>query len=104
MNEKHIELIDRAWDVDSGFFFLLRDRNFSLSKGNEVLNALRGINIDNESEKISRETVRLIWHIPLFMNWQKENMESVLNEADYTLLYNLTEELQSEVMRLLGLP
>ena len=73
-NKDQIEIVSNSWGED-GFLGKLHDGNFNKEKFNELYAALRNIHFD-ENEDIDRETVRLIWFIPIYMNRLKGQFPS----------------------------
>jgi hypothetical protein len=69
MNDDHkeqLEIISNSWGED-GFLGKLREGIFNKEQFNELYAALRSLKFDEE-EVIDRETIRLIWFIPIYMN------------------------------------
>ena len=96
-----LEALDRAWDQDEGFLGMLRSGRFSESAGDQYLNLLSSIEIQ-EGERLHPDFVRLIWFAPIFIEWQTER--AVERGADKKQVRRLANLVRERVMELLGTP
>lgn len=101
--EELLQILKEAWDIESGFFFLLRSRKFDEKKGDIVLAALKKYKLENEN-LINKELITLIWYIPLFLEYQKQNLVEVFTEELYDKLSLLSDKMEGEVERILDTP
>ena len=101
MNEKLIEELNKCWDYDNGFFGQLKQRVFDRVLFDKVINILRDIHFGEEQEDIPRRLVSLLWYIPLFMEWNAENVLNQIPRGEYDNCKNLVE---NELERILGIP
>jgi len=90
--------LEREWDLDEGFLGQLRTGNFDSKAYRRLLETLTDI---QASSYLERDVVRLIWYIPIFMEWNKE---ITMNSLDSTTYGQATNSLQIEVERILGTP
>ncbi|MVM37925.1 hypothetical protein GO730_10495 [Spirosoma sp. HMF3257] len=94
--------LDQHWN-ELGFFGSLRVRELKFDLGQEVLAILSKVDFA-EIDHIPKKYVRLLWFIPLFMEWQGQRLpeyaeKSVIHE--YTVLQN---GISTEIERILGVP
>lgn len=95
-----MEILEKFWDLESGFFFLLREGVLNYEEGKELLRVLKNISFDDD-EYIPRDAVKFLWYIPTFLDFNKENVEDHNQYEDFLLLKASIEE---EVVRILELP
>jgi hypothetical protein len=100
MIQELIEQLESTWEVDTGFFYKLRQGIFDRNQFNEFLVLLKTISFEDD-EMISSRIVSLLWYIPLFMEWQKERVEKTISLEDYNIF---KQNIESELERILGLP
>jgi hypothetical protein len=101
MTEKLLEELDQCWDYDNGFFVQLKQRVFDRVLFDKVINILRDIHFGEGQEDIPRRLVSLLWYIPLFMEWNAENVLNQIPRGEYNNCKNLVE---NELERILGIP
>lgn len=101
--EKIVKALNESWAMETGFFYELRTLRFNPTKGKKLYKCLMSFNFGNQSE-VSKELVRLLWYIPLFMEYQKPTLKTVLKEIEYKKYVKLSNVIQGEVERLLGYP
>ena len=99
ITEEQVNKLDSSWDFDEGFFGKLRQGVFDDKLCDEFISLLYSIFIDDES--IPKHVVRLLWYIPLFMEWQKERVLANVSLVKYNL--NKTE-IENQLERILGIP
>jgi hypothetical protein len=97
-----IALIEKEWDLDSGFLGMIREGRFDREAHNRCKQALERIRLESKSEEyIPRRLVSLVWYIPLFMSWQTERVKSSIDIAEY---HRAANEFQTKVQEILGVP
>jgi hypothetical protein len=102
MNTKTtIENLEREWDFDTGFFGLLRKGELDTGSLNRLVKTLSVLDYDDH-DIVDRRVVSLLWYMPLFMGWQKENVEE--NGGDLADLESASNLVQNHVERILGIP
>lgn len=97
---KLIDELETEWDLDNGFFGVLRSGIFSNEKYQRLLGLLRAVEIDGEF--INRRLVSLLWYIPLFMSWQKERVLEA--DGDVQELESAINAISSILESKLGVP
>ncbi len=101
--ETAIMNISDAWDED-GFLGLLRyGRVYNQELGKEFLQNLQTLEFDS-IECIPKDTVRILWFIPLFLEWREMDLENVLEENEYKSFISLKNEITTHLEELFGLP
>ena len=98
-----IKKLDKAWEMEDGFFYEIRNRKLNLEKGVSLHRYLQIFQL-NEDTTISRKLVRLLWYIPIYLEYQKDTLKSVLDDRKYSEYVRLTNSIQAEIERLLGYP
>jgi hypothetical protein len=96
-----LEALDLAWDDEAGFLGLLRGGRFDSELANKYLSLLNSINIE-EGESLNGDFVRLVWFVPLFMEWQVER--AVEHGVERVNLNRWIDRIRERVMELLGVP
>lgn len=99
-----IELVQRleaCWEWDTGFFGQLRQGRFDVQMFSELIATLESIDY-GESSVIPRRIASLIWYMPIFMGWQKENIDGTASDLEF--FEKATNQVQESVERILGLP
>lgn len=94
-----IQHLEDAWSEENGVLFRLRMGYFDAVSGDDLLQMLRGINVD-EDEHLPRRAVSLLWYMPGFVRWQRERVEP----QDRTKLDRLETLITNELERILGVP
>ena len=94
--------ISNAWEAD-GFLGLLRHRIFNLQLGEDFLQALESITFDS-IDCIPKDNIRILWYIPLFMEWRELDLENILEENEYKKFVLLKSRIVSHLEEILGLP
>lgn len=64
--DKDIDALEKEWSPEDGFFWSLRQGQFSPGAFERALNTVSGIRID-EDAILPRRIVSLLWYIPIFM-------------------------------------
>lgn len=99
--EKEIEALESEWSPEDGFFWRVRQGNFSTGHFQRALKTLSAISIPEDAD-LPRRVVSLLWYIPLFMQWQVERVQETRGDvAAYT---KAITAMTNEVERLLGTP
>lgn len=96
-----LKALDSVWDEESGFLGLLGSGKFSSNLAEEYLKLLESIEVD-EGEPLHRDFVRLVWFVPIFMEWQVDR--SVEHGASRVELVNFVDLIRERVMEILGVP
>ena len=99
--EREIEALESEWSPDDGFFWRIRQGRFDHAKFQGALQKLAILSIAEEAE-LPRRLVSLLWYIPIFMQWQVEQVQE--NGGDATAYAKAITAMTNEVERLLGLP
>lgn len=77
MQEDVIRLLDPEWDLEQGYFGLLRASVYDKARAENVLSILRIAAKEPErSDMFERRFVELLWFMPTFMGWQLERMQA----------------------------
>ncbi|MFI9381438.1 hypothetical protein [Kutzneria sp. NPDC052558] len=96
-----LEALDSAWDDTSGFLGLLRSGKFLPELAEGYLRLLSSIEV-SEGEALHPDFVRLVWFVPLFMEWQVDrNVERGANKGE---LVNFLDLIRERIMEILGVP
>jgi len=95
--------LEMFWDLETGFFFKLRNSAIDLFEGEKLLSYLEGIDFSGESS-LDKEIVRLLWYIPLFMSWQFDRLSEIYARSEMNKYEELSNKISSEVERILGVP
>jgi len=99
--EREIEMLEAEWSPDGGFFWNLRQGDFSDRRAQQVLQVLSSIETSEET-CLPLRFVSLMWYIPTFMRWQTERVvEAGVEAGAYNRVVNA---FTSEVQRVLGVP
>ena len=98
-----IEKLEKEWELKTGFFGLLRSGTFDQERANKVISLLQTLaSQNNTSEVLDRRLVEVTWFIPVFMSWQRWQVEQAggdLGEFDSTL-----DAVVSLLHQILGVP
>ncbi|MEO1483651.1 MAG: hypothetical protein AAFU77_16195 [Myxococcota bacterium] len=96
-----VNVLQPEWDRPDGFFSKLRNGDFSASKGTELLELIRQLDLAEE-EPLLPDLIRNLWYLPLFCGWQ---LERVQEEGGATAgLNRFVDELTSILEEKLGVP
>ena len=96
-----LEALDLAWDQDEGFLGMLRTGRFSQLAGEQYLELLTSIEIE-EGVHLHPEFVRLVWFVPIFLEWNEER--AVERGADKVLVGQFVNLVRERIIELLGAP
>jgi hypothetical protein len=105
MNSKDaalIELLESSWDIDSGFFGLLRCGQYSEDSYKELLTILKQVPVDQDT--MPKRVVSLLWYMPMFLEWHREFLvtkAAIFSINDYDFLCT---EILNAVQDILGIP
>lgn len=101
MNVDHVRAdLEASWSAEDGFLFLLRTGSFDPTKAVDLLEMLRKINLDDDTNIVDRRLVSLLWYLPLFLSWQRERVEA----RDAAALAEIETQVCNQVERILGVP
>ncbi|WP_371479166.1 hypothetical protein [Kitasatospora sp. NBC_00315] len=98
--EELLELLDAAWDDESGFLGKLRSGQFDLDAGEAYVALLS--QIPQPGEMIDSRLVKLIWFAPMFIEWQMERAARGADEARQ--LTRIATQVHETVAGILGTP
>ncbi|MER5386938.1 hypothetical protein ABT040_43025 [Streptomyces sp. NPDC002688] len=98
--EELLELLDAAWDDESGFLGKLRSGQFDPEAGEAYVTLLS--RIPQPGEVIESRLVQLIWFAPMFIEWQMERATDGVDEVRQ--LTRLATQVQEAVANVLGTP
>jgi hypothetical protein len=99
--ETVIERIKKEWDIEDGFLGAVRYRNYYPDRLDRLVNVLKETAIQDEIY-VERELVRLLWFIPLFLEWQKPSFQNA--GQDPIILDTAINSVLEELYRILGVP
>lgn len=95
--------LEKEWELETGFFGLLRSGTFDQERADKLISLLQTLaSQNNTSGLLDRRLVELTWFIPVFMSWQRWQIEQAggdLGEFDSTL-----DAVVSLLHRILGVP
>ncbi len=94
--ETAITYLEAEWEEPQGFFYRLRQGEYSPQEAARVLEMLAAIGIDEEAP-LERRLVSLLWYLPLFSQWQRERVQEAgtsphVYEQFINKLTNILEE------------
>lgn len=96
----HADELEAAWsDENDGILYLIRTGIFDPAKAEAFLTTLKAVDLGT-SGSLDRRVVRLLWYLPLFLNWQRERPDPEIADA----LAKFEARVANEVERLLGVP
>ncbi|GAA1187569.1 hypothetical protein F4556_005667 [Kitasatospora gansuensis] len=98
--EELLELLDAAWDDETGFLGKLRSGQFDPAAGEAYVSLLS--RIPEPGEMIDSRLVQLIWFAPLFMEWQTERAAE--SEEESRQLTRIATQVQEAIEGILGVP
>ena len=99
--QKEIEALESEWSPDAGFFWRVRQGEFSSDAFQRALKKLSAMSIAENSD-VPRRVVSLLWYIPLFLQWQVERVQE--NNGDVAAYLGAITTMTNEIERLLGVP
>ncbi|WP_180686994.1 hypothetical protein [Streptomyces gossypiisoli] len=95
-----LELLDEAWDDESGFLGKLRSGKFDPDAGEAYVALLS--RIPPIGETVEARLVQLIWFAPMFIEWQMER--AAKNEDEHRQLTRIATQVHEAVSNVLGVP
>lgn len=95
-----LELLDEAWDDESGFLGKLRSGDFDADAG-EAYVSLHS-RIPPVGDTADSRLVQLIWFAPMFIEWQMER--AAKNEDEMRQLTRIATQVHEAVSNVLGVP
>ena len=99
--EREIEMLESEWSPDDGFFWRIRQGQFSMNSFHLALQKIADISVP-EDAALPRRLVSLLWYIPAFMQWQMERVQE--NGGDVAEYQGALGLMTTEIERLLGVP
>ncbi|MEM9103531.1 MAG: hypothetical protein AAGB12_14540, partial [Pseudomonadota bacterium] len=98
-----LSLLEKEWSMDNeqAFFVLLRERIFSESGFERVLDLLYSIDFSSQT-MIDRRWVALLWYMPIFIEQQMEGL--VYQGAKKEKLEHARCKIVNRLEEILGLP
>jgi hypothetical protein len=100
--DKEVDDIEAEWSREDGFFWCLRQGQFSEDKFNRTMEKLSNLSVADDDADIPRRLVSLLWYIPLFMQWQVDRVRET--GGDVTAYMRAITLATNEIERLLGVP
>jgi hypothetical protein len=98
-----INKLKAEWVMDSGFFALVGQGTFDDAGAARVRAVLAQIDF-GVSKGLDRELVTYLWFIPIFMAGNTETMDRVYGQRTFYEYLQVTDEFQTKIEQLLGLP
>jgi hypothetical protein len=95
-----LELLDEAWDDESGFLGKLRSGKFDQDAGEAYVALLS--RIPPVGETVEARLVQLIWFAPMFIEWQLER--ATKSEDEVRQLTRIATQVHEAVSNVLGTP
>ncbi|AKH82929.1 hypothetical protein AA958_12590 [Streptomyces sp. CNQ-509] len=95
-----LELLDEAWDEESGFLGKLRSGEFDPEAGEAYVALLS--RIPPIGETVETRLVQLIWFAPMFIEWQLERAAN--SEDELRQLTRIATQVHEAVSSVLGIP
>jgi hypothetical protein len=99
--QKEIEALESEWSPEGGFFWRIRQGQFSNDEFQRALKKVSAISIAEDAD-VPRRVVSLLWYVPIFMHWQVERVQE--NNGDVTAYSKAITTMTNEIERLLGVP
>jgi hypothetical protein len=99
--QNEIRAVESEWSPEIGFFWCIRQGQFTAPNFERALAKLSAISIAADAE-VPRRLISLLWYIPLFMRWQIERIQE--NGGDVAAYMKAITVITNEVERLLGVP
>jgi hypothetical protein len=101
--ETALTKLDQEWELETGFFGRLRSGFFNPQEVERILEILRAIEESVQGlEMLDRRLVELVWHIPVYMGYQRERVQKL--GGDIEEFDNAIDDIQAILDRILGLP
>jgi hypothetical protein len=96
-----VDRLDMEWAQDTGFLGKLRTGVLDREAYERFINLMQSIEL--EGDTIDRRLVKVLWFIPLYMEWQTERLErtSGISSIEYSRYQTAVWDI---LYRLLGLP
>lgn len=92
-----VRYFENAWDV-GGFLHQARQGMFDSRQGEDFLNALRSVSIE-DSEMVPKRLLSLLWMLAVFLEWQTKSVASVGgNVKEYERFVNEVETVLQDVI------
>jgi hypothetical protein len=99
-SEEAIRVLEREWDLDSGFLGRLRQGEFDATTF-EHFEELLG-RLPTKGDMLDARLVALTWYVPLFMTWQRERC--LANGSDVAAFDKAVNRATCLVEEALGVP
>lgn len=101
MADTLISELTAEWDFDGGFFGLLRRGTFDAERAKRLAHVLDRIQPPVQPY-IDARLVSLLWYMPIFMSWQREQLSE--GDNDLVAFDNFSNVVQNACERILGVP
>jgi hypothetical protein len=95
-----LELLDEAWDDESGFLGKLRSGQFDPDAGEAYVALLS--RIPPIGGTVESRLVKLIWFAPMFIEWQLER--AAKSDDEVRQLTRIATQVHEAVSNVLGIP
>ena len=102
MSQELIDLLEKEWELDTGFLGRLRQGFFDEEGCRRCQATLERVVLEaRAAENLPRRLVSLVWYIPLFMTWQRARVRETVNPNEYE---RVTNSFEAKVEEILGVP
>lgn len=99
--EREIAALEYEWSPDEGFFWRIRQGQFSPACFEVALKKTMDISVPEDAE-LPRRLVSILWYIPVFMHWQIDRVRE--NGGDEVAYQRAIGLMTAEIERVLGVP
>lgn len=93
--------LEAEWELDTGFFWKLRQGEFEQTDFRRALAVVGALKL-SEGGVLPRRVVSLLWYIRIFMVWQEARL--IESGHDLQAYQAAASQLTEEIERLLGIP
>jgi len=97
-----LDQIEQAWAVPEGVLYRLRQGEFDKRAMDHLVELLRQLEVDAASQYLPKRMVRLLWMMPIFVEWQNERVAEQGGSEEDVLKYG--NMIYAEIQRLMGIP
>lgn len=88
-----LDVLERAWDYETGFFYKIRTGDLDIEQGNQILLALKALDFSND-QYIEKDLVSLLWFMPLSMEWRKDHFSGIILDKYLEIQNEITNQLE----------
>lgn len=99
--ENAINELEAFWEPDNGVFWQLRHGNFIESEVRRFVVWLERFKVEDDAA-LPRRFVSLLWYVPLFMQWQSDQIQEAGGDA--VAYSQAITAVRNELERILGVP